>query len=481
MKSYKLTFFIVLMSLMASTSFSQVGIGTTSPDSSSILELNSTTQGVLTPRMTTAQRTGIATPAEGLLVYDTELDGFYYWDTGVWNRLSSGEKRDNYKLIKSDADLADELTAGGGVEYLLDSNTLYEINGTISLGAPINLNDAYINGEDTNSDILLRVGGTIFTGVKGGSIRGLTLVAPSGTVFNMTGTGVENLIFRDCIVANSGNVGSLSTFNLVFISIINFVNNTNGLTYTDIHQLLLNQEGWDDTNQGIYETFVGSFDVLGKQGGYSDVTTATAGVDITGITTLLSGGLTGVNFQGGGNYVNGTSPYTGYNFPNEWNVNSPGIFVETDNNAKGDFSLDVAVGSGFTTSFTGTGAASRTKISGTTIGNNLFRFVSGGNNRLIYDGTETRYFKVNVSISFQGNTNNDVFIFYIAKGNSGDPTATVDVSTKAYREAGSNFDIGPVAVLGSILLEPGDFLEVWAERWNGSGDIVVVSMNMVAD
>lgn len=40
-----------------------VGIGTNTPDASSVLELQSTTQGVLVPRMTTAQRTAIAAPA----------------------------------------------------------------------------------------------------------------------------------------------------------------------------------------------------------------------------------------------------------------------------------------------------------------------------------------------------------------------------------------------------------------------------------
>lgn len=482
MKSNKLTLIGIVLLCITTTTLAQVGVGTTSPDASSALDITSTTQGLLAPRMTTTERTAIVSPAKGLLVFDADLNVFYFYDGTSWVPVQGAEKRNKYKLIQSDLDLADELTAGGGVEYLLDSSTLYEINGTISLGAPINLNDAYINGEDTNGDVLLRVGGTIFTGVKGGSIRGVTLVAPSGTVFNLNGTGVENLVFRDCVVANSGNVGSLSNFNLVFISIINFINNTNGFIYTDINQLLLNQEGWDDTNQGIYETFVGNFDVLGKQGGFSKVTTAVAAIDGTGITSISgSAGIRTVEFFGGGNYVNGSSPYTGYNFTNEWSVSSPGIPIETDDNAQGDYSLDVAVGSGYTTVFTGTGASSRTKISGTTVGSNLFRFVSGGNNRLIYDGHQTRFFKINASISFQGNTNNDIFLFYIAKGNNGDPTATVDVTTKVYREVGSNFDIGSVPLLGTVKLSPGDFVEVWAERWTGSGNIVVVSMNLVAN
>ncbi|QTE23770.1 FISUMP domain-containing protein [Polaribacter cellanae] len=51
------------------TSMAQVGVGTTTPHSSAILEVQSTTKGFLPPRMTLAQIKAIATPAEGLIVY----------------------------------------------------------------------------------------------------------------------------------------------------------------------------------------------------------------------------------------------------------------------------------------------------------------------------------------------------------------------------------------------------------------------------
>ena len=60
-----------------------VGIGTNTPDASALLEMLSNNKGVLVPRMTTAQRTAIATPANGLLVYDTNFDCFYYFTTAT--------------------------------------------------------------------------------------------------------------------------------------------------------------------------------------------------------------------------------------------------------------------------------------------------------------------------------------------------------------------------------------------------------------
>lgn len=56
------------------SSIAQVGIGTTNPDVSSILDVKSTSKGFLPPRMTQSNRDGIATPANGLLIYCTDCD-----------------------------------------------------------------------------------------------------------------------------------------------------------------------------------------------------------------------------------------------------------------------------------------------------------------------------------------------------------------------------------------------------------------------
>lgn len=63
-----------------------VGIGTPTPDASAILDLTSTNRGFLAPRMTTAQRLAIATPANGLLVYDTDLTCYFFYN-GAWASL----------------------------------------------------------------------------------------------------------------------------------------------------------------------------------------------------------------------------------------------------------------------------------------------------------------------------------------------------------------------------------------------------------
>ena len=77
---YLLTFTVVAL-FMTNFAFAQgMSVNTTGAvaNSSAILDASSTTQGVLVPRMTTAQRTGISSPAKGLLVYDSTLASFYY-------------------------------------------------------------------------------------------------------------------------------------------------------------------------------------------------------------------------------------------------------------------------------------------------------------------------------------------------------------------------------------------------------------------
>nr|MBP6681304.1 hypothetical protein [Saprospiraceae bacterium] len=57
-----------------------VGINTdnSAPDASAILDVKSTDKGILVPRVTSVQRTGIASPAVGLLVFDTDTESFWY-------------------------------------------------------------------------------------------------------------------------------------------------------------------------------------------------------------------------------------------------------------------------------------------------------------------------------------------------------------------------------------------------------------------
>jgi hypothetical protein len=68
---------------------SAIGLATTSIDASALFQMDSTSKGFLTPRMTQAQRTAIGSPAEGLIVYQTNgVIGLYIYANSVWRSLT---------------------------------------------------------------------------------------------------------------------------------------------------------------------------------------------------------------------------------------------------------------------------------------------------------------------------------------------------------------------------------------------------------
>jgi hypothetical protein len=84
---FKITTVAVAL-LFSTICFSQsVSVNNTgaAADSTAMLDVSSTTKGLLIPRMTSQQRTAIVTPATGLLVYQTNGDaGFYYYNGTNW-------------------------------------------------------------------------------------------------------------------------------------------------------------------------------------------------------------------------------------------------------------------------------------------------------------------------------------------------------------------------------------------------------------
>lgn len=64
-----------------------VGVGTSSPDSSAVLDLRSATKGFLPPRMNTGLRLAIDEPAEGLVIYDSDYDKLFCYTGSTWVQL----------------------------------------------------------------------------------------------------------------------------------------------------------------------------------------------------------------------------------------------------------------------------------------------------------------------------------------------------------------------------------------------------------
>lgn len=94
------TYLLLIIGLYGFTAKGQTGIGTTSPSPSAKLEVASTNQGFLPPRIAltaTNAASPVTSPATGLLVFNTETagiapnnvtPGYYYWNGSLWVRLN---------------------------------------------------------------------------------------------------------------------------------------------------------------------------------------------------------------------------------------------------------------------------------------------------------------------------------------------------------------------------------------------------------
>jgi uncharacterized protein (TIGR02145 family) len=84
-----LTILCLLAGLFTATAQVSISPDGSKPDSSAMLDVQSTSKGVLIPRMTKMQRVAIASPATGLLVFQTDgTPGFYFYSGSVWSMIN---------------------------------------------------------------------------------------------------------------------------------------------------------------------------------------------------------------------------------------------------------------------------------------------------------------------------------------------------------------------------------------------------------
>jgi len=92
----KTSIYIICMMLLSIFSNAQVGINTNSPNTSSVLDINSSSKGVLFPQydllVLNSTSAPVANPAEGLIIYNsggasTFPKGYYVWERNQWQRI----------------------------------------------------------------------------------------------------------------------------------------------------------------------------------------------------------------------------------------------------------------------------------------------------------------------------------------------------------------------------------------------------------
>jgi hypothetical protein len=113
---------ILLAFFLCTNVFSQVGINTTNPEPSSILDINSTNKGVLIPRVEITNlydsSSPVYNPAHGLMVFNTlnlpgQEEGFYYWNGSRWAKVGS----QNLIFSKSSKNFSAPIQIDSGINY----------------------------------------------------------------------------------------------------------------------------------------------------------------------------------------------------------------------------------------------------------------------------------------------------------------------------------------------------------------------------
>lgn len=443
----------------------KIGDNPNTINANSMLELESTNKGFLPPRVPlnslTSSAPMTAAIAEGTVVYSdggTLPDGYYYWNSTRWMMLSTA--RDNYVRVRSAADfpapVAGVITLVAGVEY--------EINGTITLTNSINLNGCTIKGEDSSNDKLVYTGGgALFTGNKTGNLRFLTLTTPSGSVFNIDALATaQNLVVQNCFFLGCNSIGTVAGVGgTVFFATVAYFVNTNGITFQNDNNVVMNNTLWDISNFNIYERFIGTFNVIQLLGGdrlTTSANTATA-LDISGITSVNAASAKVIMFVGTGTYVNGT-------FTNSWEVEANGLSTQKDDVAGGNMYVSTPVATTF-------GAINTpVKVLGTTTSAGLFRMTSPANNRLTYGGSKTRSFYVSGAMSITQPNSNRFFSFYIAKNGVVIPESRQDIKVV------NSTDQVSLPISCRVSLAPGDYIEVWVANQTTTTDVTVQTLNL---
>lgn len=200
-----------------------------SPDASAILDVQSTDKGVLFPRMTLTQRTGISNPSEGLLVYQTDDDnGFYYYSGGEWSQIVSDKKLFDPSLPFGSEDLE-------GVHVAITSNNSYTVPANSNFYGIIDLYDKsnypiYINSEE--------LGGYSWTKIFLGPGDVISTNAPTSDKVILHGyTGPDELeVLFD--ILSSGQSYTVPTGKQLFLERIN-INplDTSREIYVDGHEV----------------------------------------------------------------------------------------------------------------------------------------------------------------------------------------------------------------------------------------------------
>lgn len=141
----------MLLSILAGLSVvanaQNIGIGTTTPSASAILDVNSNNKGLVIPRLTALERKAISNPALGLMVFDRDKSTIMFYDGTAWKALSFSDENKSDPQSRN----ATQPTASAGFGGKVAISGDYAIVGSPRYGGALtNMGLAYIFNKTAN-------------------------------------------------------------------------------------------------------------------------------------------------------------------------------------------------------------------------------------------------------------------------------------------------------------------------------------------
>jgi len=225
-----------------------------------VLDLESTTEGALLPRMTTAQRMAISTPSQSETVYDTETKSFWYWEDSQWNELGANASSVSF------------FNCGVGMSGDTIANTLPAVRDTISLTSTEMISN------ETHVSICLDVDHTFVGDLS------ITLISPgSGIMVDLTsgnGNNGDNFIGTCFTATGKSSIISIlpedAPFTDVFLPEGSLADLVGQPINGDWTLEIIDNAGGDE---GIFNTwelnFTNSFSIVAQKALFADISTST--------------------------------------------------------------------------------------------------------------------------------------------------------------------------------------------------------------
>lgn len=233
--------------------------GTLTPTPNTVIDINSTTKGILVPRLTTTQRNAITSPATSLLIFNTTLGVFQYYSGSAW--ITIGAKIPDNVQFDGTLTVNGNISTNGGVTAV-GAVTGASLNTTgLATAATANFTDATDATNSTTAPVKtaggLGIAKKLFVGtdanvggnanITGKALTGDgTVSAPTYSFVNDPDSGLyrisENKIGFAANGARQGEFGvGYGGFTGNIIQVLSAVKSdtftTNNTTYTDVPNL----------------------------------------------------------------------------------------------------------------------------------------------------------------------------------------------------------------------------------------------------